>query len=270
MKLRKRLDNLIIASEGVGGYPNYYPHVPRTVAGAIRVRLEMRAENIVGPEQISHIRNISGFELLQIIGFSADEEGRARFIWREQNWIALICSNLGIEANGGEYGGPTVAKPFVEGAPIYFPRYVMYYDGLFRADPERASVCNYDLSKSASALVREWWESDYAARFVCIKELWLSENADWLSVHTDDYDPRQELAALLGVEVSQLPQTLNSAELEMILTGKHVHQVDEELSEAAIPAEVIKHRAGPTEDEPTNEKPDTRTYYAPFNPFWDY
>lgn len=269
MKLRKRLDNLIVASEGVGGYPNYYPHVPRTVAGAVRLRLEMKVENTVGREDISQVRNVSAFELLRIIGFSADEEGKARFIWREQNWVALICSNLGVKANGGEYGGPSADQPFVEGAPIYFPRYVMYYDGLFRSDLKRAAVCKYDTSKSADTLIRDWWDSKQAAQFFCLKETWLRLNADWLKVHTDDYDPKQELATLLGIEVNELPETLDSAELEMILTGKLIQQVEKESSGAAVPEDVMKHQAAPTEDE-ADEKPDTKTYYPPFNPHWNY
>src|SRR6266446_6675808 len=170
MKLRKRVDELIATSRGMRGYPDYFPSVPRTVEGAIRLQLEFKAENAIKPEDISRIRDLSEFELLQIVGFSADEEGKARFMWHEQNWTALICSNLGVDTNRGEYGGPSADKPLVEGAPIYFPLYVMYRDGHFRNYPDKAALCNYDISKSANTLILEWWDSKHAARFAYMKE----------------------------------------------------------------------------------------------------
>src|SRR6266852_2993197 len=181
MNLRRRVDKLVAAGAGIGGrYPGYFPHIPGTVEGAIRLQLEFKAEGVIGRERRFEIRAKSDAELLELIGYSGDDEGKARFSWREQNWIVLLCKNLGVkDANLGEFGGPSLDKPYVEGAPIYFPGYVIRYDELFRSNPDRAAACSYDISKSADTLIRDWWDSEHAVRFLCLKEEWLQANERW-------------------------------------------------------------------------------------------
>lgn len=209
---------MVAASAGIGGrYPDYFPHIPSTVAGAIRLQLEFKAEEVIGREQRFKIRTMPDSELLQLIGYSGDAQGKARFAWREQNWTALLCKNLGVkDANLGGYGGPPLDKPFVEGAPIYFPLYVKYYDELFRSDPDRVAVANYDTSKCADTLIREWWDSEHASEFSFLKEEWLSANAIWLFEHTADYDPAKVLAELLGIDVSELPDPNDTEAVEAL------------------------------------------------------
>jgi hypothetical protein len=124
-----------------------------------------------------------------------------------------------LPSNLGEYGGSPLDKPFVEGAPIYFPRYVMYYDELFRSNPDRAAACNYDISKSADTLIWDWWCSENSARFRSLRGRWLMENAAWLRDHVDDdFDPYEVLARALGIPVNQLPHSMEQEELEAWLS----------------------------------------------------
>lgn len=107
--------------------PAYIPHIPRTVAGAARAILEFHSESEIkhGGAQVSFtdVQEATDGELLAVLGFTPDKEGVRNFLWVKQHWIAVICHNLKVPHNCGEYCPGYEFGPYVPNAPVFRAEY---------------------------------------------------------------------------------------------------------------------------------------------------
>ncbi len=125
--LHKRLKKIEEQQHANGINPAYLPHIPRTLAGAARAILEFHSEHEIKYEgaqaSFENVKEATDDELLILLGFTPDVEGLGKFFLVKQHWIALICHNLKVPHNCGEYCPGYEFGPYVPKAPVFRPEY---------------------------------------------------------------------------------------------------------------------------------------------------